>query len=78
MLLGNEMCVIGFECGEGMSCGDRKLRQYLCSEVIAAGPDGSFIGWRAVTVAAMVIELMWIDVTEKDSTQSQHELFFYR
>jgi len=58
VLLGKEICVIGFECGEGMSCGDRKLRQYLCSEVMAAGPDGSFMGCRAVTAAAMVNELM--------------------
>ena len=39
---GEEMCVIGLELGDGMSCREENERQYFCSGVLAPGPRGSF------------------------------------
>ena len=48
------MCVIGLFEGEGMSCVDPKVRQYLCSGVSGEGPLGSFKDCKGVTGAAIV------------------------
>lgn len=48
------MCVIGLFEGEGTSCVDLKVRQYLCSGVSGDGPLGSFSGCNGATGAAIV------------------------
>ena len=48
------MCVIGLFEGEGTSCADLKVRQYLCSGVSGDGPLGSFNDCKGATGAAIV------------------------
>lgn len=54
---GKEMCVIGFDCGDGTSCCDRNDFQYRWSAVKGAGPDASRRGCSGCTSAAMVVEV---------------------
>lgn len=48
---GLETWVIGLFEGEGTSCCDLKVRQYVCSGVKGEGPGGALTGWRGRTGA---------------------------
>ena len=54
---GQEILVIGLLEGEGISCWDLKVRQYVCSGVSGEGPGGSLTGCSGSTGAAIVFQL---------------------
>jgi len=74
---GNETWVMGLESGDGMSCCERKLRQYLCSGVTGDGPEGSLRGCRAVTGAAMAERYLWMLSRRGDDDCEFGKILYY-
>ena len=50
---GQEMCVMGLDCGDGSWICEEKVAQYFCSGVVGAGPDAVLKGASGTTSAAI-------------------------
>ena len=61
MCIRDRIWVIEVFCKEGISCCERKLRQYRCSDVSGEGPEGNRSGCKAVTGAAMTAPSLCAD-----------------
>lgn len=71
--------MIGLVEGEGTSCCDLKVRQYVCSGVKGEGPGGSLTGWRGSTGADIFTFAPCQGVRRsKNSMKAKQQNLFFR